>query len=161
MNNKLDPIIIKMMLWINAILLLASCQSPNIINNTVSENIESGKNQVSKKNPIASFNNITDKITDLYTKKSLADYIGDTDKEKIATATKKAADTNEPQLFMNEESGIKGKAEVIQTKSLFILETGKKEGIRECKIIRQTIILEDKREVTESIELCKGPDGWG
>lgn len=161
MNNKLDSIIIKMMLWINTILLLASCQSPNIINNTVSENIESGKAQVSKKIPIASFNNITDKITDLYTKKSLADYIGDTDKEKIATATKKAADTNEPQLFMNEESGIKGKAEVIQTKSLFILETGKKEGTRECKIIRQTIILKDKREVTESIELCKGPDGWG
>ncbi|NNC71175.1 MAG: hypothetical protein HKN90_10175 [Flavobacteriaceae bacterium] len=100
-------------------------------------------------------------MTNLYAKGSLKDYIGDLDKKNLALAIQKAADTDQPQVFTNQDSGIKGKAEVIKSSTLSTQETGKQDGVRECKTIRQTIILKDRREVIESVVLCKGPNGWG
>lgn len=39
-------------------------------------------------------------------------------------------------------------------------EEGKIDGMRECKTIRKSVVLKDKREITESVRTCKGPDGW-
>jgi len=149
-----------MLLWIN-IFLLSACQSTNIISNIGGSNVESDTNPLLEKRAIAPFNAIAVKITNLYTKGSLKDYIGDIDKKNLSMAIQKAADTDQPQVFTNQDSGVKGKAEVIQSRTLSTQERGKQDGVRECKTIRQTIILKDKREVIESIVLCNSPDGWG
>jgi len=164
MCNKTSPSILKILLQMNIfILFLSACQSTNIISNISGNDTESDTStspQFGKK-IISPFNAITGKVTNLYARGSLKDYIGDLDKKNIALAIQKAADTDQPQVFTNQDSGVKGKAEVIKSRTLSTQETGKQDGVRECKTIRQTIILKDKREVIESVVLCKGPDGWG
>jgi len=161
MNNKHCPSILKILLWVNIFILLSACQSANVISNIDGNNDESDTNPQLEKKAIAPFNAITGKFANLYSKGSLKDYIGDLDKKNLATAIQKAANTDKPQAFTNQDSGVKGKAEVIRSRTLSTQETGKQDGIRECKTIRQTIILKDKREVIESVVLCKGPDEWG
>ena len=160
MGNKYNPSILRILLWMN-ILLLSACQSTNIISNIGGSNVESDTNPQLENRAVTSFNAITGKITNLYAKGSLKDYIGDLDKKNLSMAIQKAADTDQPQVFTNQDSGVKGKAEVIQSRTFSTQESGKQDGVRECKTIRQTIILKDKREVIESVVLCKGPDGWG
>jgi len=160
MGNKYNPSILRILLWMN-VLLLSACQSTSIISNISGSNVESDTNPQLEKSAIAPFNAITGKITNLYAKGSLKDYIGNIDKKNLSMAIQKAADTDQPQVFTNQDSGVKGKAEVIQSRTLSTQEPGRQDGVRECKTIRQTIILKDKREVIESVILCKGPDGWG
>jgi hypothetical protein len=160
MGNRSNPSILRILLWMN-ILLLSACQSTNIISNIGGSNVESDTNPQLEKRAVTPFDAITGKITNLYAKGSLKDYIGDLDKKNLSMAIQKAADTDQPQVFTNQDSGVKGKAEVIQSRTFSTQESGKQDGVRECKTIRQTIILKDKREVIESVVLCKGPDGWG
>ena len=160
MGNKSNLSILRILLWMN-ILLLSACQSTNIISNIGGSNVESDTNPQLEKRAVAPFNAITGKITNLYAKSSLKDYIGDLDKKNLSMAIQKAADTDQPQVFTNQDSGVNGKAEVIQSRTFSTQEPGKQDGVRACKTIRQTIILKDKREVIESVVLCKGPDGWG
>lgn len=165
MDISSNSSILKKLLWINIfILLLSACQATNIINNIGENDAESDTDTDTdtklEKRVIAPFNAITGKLTNLYAKGSLEDYIGDLDKKNMAMATQDAADTGQPQAFTNQDSGVQGKAEVIQSRTLSTQESGKKDGIRECKTVRRTIILKDKREVIESVILCKGTDGW-
>ena len=160
MGNRSNPSILRILLWMN-VLLLSACQSTNIISNIGGSNVESDTNPRLEKMAVTPFNAITGKITNLYAKGSLKDYIGDLDKKNLSMAIQKAADTDQPQVFTNQDSGVNGKAEVIQSRTFSTQESGKQDGVRECKTIRQTIILKDKREVIESVVLCKGPDGWG
>jgi hypothetical protein len=160
MGNKYNPSILRILLWMN-VLLLSACQSTSIISNISGNNVESDTNPQLEKRAIDPFNTITGKITNLYAKGSLKDYIGNIDEKNLSMAIQKAADTDQPQAFTNQDSGVKGKAEVIQSRTLSTQEPGRQDGVRECKTIRQTIILKDKREVIESVVLCKGPDGWG
>lgn len=74
----------------------------------------------------------------------LKEYIGDLDKKNLAIAIQKEADTDQPQVFTNQDSGIKGKAEVIQSRALSAQGSGKQDGVRKCEAIRQTIVLKDK-----------------
>ena len=99
-------------------------------------------------------------FSDLYARGAIEDYIGDVDKQNIIKATQKAADTGQLQIFTNPNSGVQGKAEVVKSVILPTQEEGKADGTRECKTIRQTIMLKDRREITENVTTCKGPDGW-
>jgi len=99
-------------------------------------------------------------FSDLYAKGAIVDYMGDVDKQNIIKATQKAADTGQLQIFTNPESGVQGKAEVVKSVTLPTQEEGKEDGVRECKTIRQTIVLKDGREITENVIICKGPDVW-
>ena len=161
MGNKSISSILRILLLVNIFILLPACQSANIISNISGSDVEPDTNPQLEKMAISPFNAVTRKITNLYAKSSLKDYIGDLDKTNLVIATQKAADTGQPQVFTNQESGVKGKAEVIQSRTLSTQEAGKQDGVRECKTIRQTIILKDKREVIESVVLCKGLDKWG
>ncbi|MEE8530311.1 MAG: hypothetical protein V3S35_06050 [Nitrosomonadaceae bacterium] len=93
-------------------------------------------------------------------KSTIEDYIGYEDKQNIIKITRKAADTGKLQIFTNPNSGVQGKAEVVKSNMLPTQEEGKIDGIRECKTIRKSVVLKDKREITESVRTCKGPDGW-
>lgn len=161
MGNKSISSILRILLLVNIFILLPACQSANIINNISGSDVETDANPQLEKMAISPFNAVTRKITNLYAKNSLKDYIGDLDKNNLVIATQKAADTGQPQVFINQESGVKGKAEVIQSRTLSTQEAGKQDGVRECKTIRRTIILKDRREIIESVVLCKGLDGWG
>jgi hypothetical protein len=167
MGNKSISSILKILLLINIFILLSACQTADIISNIangIGSNVESDTDTDTDpqlgKIAISQFSAVTRKITNLYEKSSLKDYIGDLDKENLARAIQKAADTGQPQVFTNHESGVKGKAEVIQSTTLSTQEAGEQDGVRECKTIRQTIILKDEREVIESVVLCKDLDGW-
>jgi len=93
-------------------------------------------------------------------KSTIEDYIGYEDKQNIIKITRKAADTGKLQIFTNPNSGVQGKAEVVKSNMLPTQEEGKVDGMRECKTIRKSVVLKDKREITESVRTCKGPDGW-
>ena len=167
MGNKSISSILKILLLINIFILLSACQTADIINNItngVGSNVESDTDTDTDpqlgKIAISQFSAVTKKITNLYEKNSLKDYIGNQDKKNLVRIIQKAADTGQPQVFTNQESGVKGIAEVIQSRELSTQEAGKKDGVRECKTIRQTIILKDKREVIESVVLCKDLDEW-
>ena len=172
MGNIPISSILRILLLINISIFLSACQSANIISNirnnvsNITNNIGNNAESDTDTDPqlgkiaISRFSAVTRKITNLYEKSALKDYIGDLDKENLARAIQKAADTGQPQVFTNHESGVKGKAEVIQSTTLSTQETGKQDGVRECKTIRRTIILKDKREVIESVLLCKDLDGW-
>jgi hypothetical protein len=162
MGNKSISSILKMLLLINIFILLSACQTADIISNisNVESDTDTDTDPQLGKIAISQFSAVTRKITNLYEKSSLKDYIGDLDKENLARAIQKAADTGQPQVFTNHESGVKGKAEVIQSTTLSTQEAGEQDGVRECKTIRQTIILKDEREVIESVVLCKDLDGW-
>ena len=165
MGNKSISSILKILLLINIFILLSACQAANIISNItngIGSNVESDTDTDPQlgKIAISQFSAVTKKITNLYEKNSLKDYIGNQDKKNLVRIIQKAADTGQPQVFTNQESGVKGMAEVIQSRELSTQEAGKKDGVRECKTIRQTIILKDKREVIESVVLCKDLDEW-
>ena len=163
MGNKSISSILRIVLLVNIFILLSACQSANIISNitnNIRNNVESDTDPQLGKIAISRFTAVTKKITNLYEKNSLKDYIGNQDKKNLVRIIQKAADTGQPQVFTNQESGVKGIAEVIQSRELSTQEAGKKDGVRECKTIRQTIILKDKREVIESVVLCKDLDGW-
>ena len=165
MGNKSISSILKILLLINIFILLSACQTADIINNitnSIGSNVESDTDTDPQlgKIAISQFSAVTKKITNLYEKNSLKDYIGNQDKKNLVRIIQKAADTGQPQVFTNQESGVKGIAEVIQSRELSTQEAGKKDGIRECKTIRQTIFLKDKREVIESVMLCKDLDEW-
>ena len=167
MGNKSISSILKILLLINIFILLSACQTADIISNItngIGSNVESDTDTDTDpqlgKIAISQFSAVTKKITNLYEKNSLKDYIGDQDKKNLVRIIQKAADTGQPQVFTNQESGVKGIAEVIQSRELSTQEAGKKDGVRECKTIRQTIILKDKREVIESVVLCKDLDEW-
>jgi hypothetical protein len=167
MGNKSISSILKILLLINIFILLSACQTADIISNItngIGSNVESDTDTDTDpqlgKIAISQFSAVTKKITNLYEKNSLKDYIGNQDKKNLVRIIQKAADTGQPQVFTNQESGVKGIAEVIQSRELSTQEAGKKDGVRECKTIRQTIILKDKREVIESVVLCKDLDEW-
>jgi hypothetical protein len=165
MGNKSISSILKILLLINIFILLSACQTADIISNItngIGSNVEPDTDTDPQlgKIAISQFSAVTKKITNLYEKNSLKDYIGNQDKKNLVRIIQKAADTGQPQVFTNQESGVKGIAEVIQSRELSTQEAGKKDGVRECKTIRQTIILKDKREVIESVVLCKDLDEW-
>lgn len=144
-----------------AIIFLSSCQSMGTIDGSANK---SSSNSIENlyKGSIASsmFGSIDKAFSDINTKKTIEDYIGDEDRKNIITITRKAADTGKLQVFTNPNSGVEGRAEVVKSSMLPIQETGKVDGVRECKTIRKSVVLKDKREITESVTTCKGPDGW-
>ena len=143
------------------IIFLSSCQSMSAIggsaNTSSSTDIE---NQY--KGGIASsmIDSIGRVFSGINAKSTIEDYIGYEDKQNIIKITRKAADTGKLQIFTNPNSGVQGKAEVVKSNMLPTQEEGKIDGIRECKTIRKSVVLKDKREITESVRTCKGPDGW-
>ena len=82
-----------------------------------------------------------------YLGSSIGGYLGKDDKQKMAEASQRAYETEQPQTFSNAESGVNGKAEVVQA--------SQQGDSRECKTIRQTAVLKDGKTVKEDIKSCK------
>ena len=82
-----------------------------------------------------------------YLGSSIGGYLGKDDKQKMAEASQRAYETEQPQTFSNAESGVNGKAEVVQA--------SQQGDSSECKTIRQTVVLKDGKTVKEDIKSCK------
>lgn len=70
--------------------------------------------------------------------------LGKDDQRRMAETSQRAYETNQTQTFINPDSGVKGKAEVVE-----VAED------RDCKTIRQTVVLKDGKTVTEDVKSCK------
>ena len=90
---------------------------------------------------------ITGGVGGYYLGSSVGGYLGKDDKQKMAEASQRAYETEQPQTFSNPDSGVNGKAEVVQAS-----QQGDSSG---CKTIRQTVVLKDGKTVTEDVKSCK------
>ena len=79
-----------------------------------------------------------------YLGSTVGGYLGKDDQRRMAETSQQAYETNQTQTFTNPDSGVRGKAEIV----------GPAEG-RECKTIRQTVVLKDGKTVTEDVKSCK------
>jgi surface antigen len=79
-----------------------------------------------------------------YLGSTIGGYLGKDDQRRMAETSQQAYETNQTQTFTNPDSGVRGKAEIV----------GSAEG-RECKTIRQTVVLKDGKTVTEDVKSCK------
>lgn len=90
-------------------------------------------------------------------------YLDDQDKQKLATATVKTAETGKSQSIISSNSGATMRtttvsAPVARTPS----STNRTAAIPEdtCKTVRQTIILKSGARQQEDVKVCRGTDGW-
>lgn len=83
-------------------------------------------------------------VAGYYVGATVGGYLGKNDQRRMAEASQRAYDTDEPQSFSNPDSGVKGKAEVVGVAA-----------DQECKTIRQTVVLKDGKTVTEDVKSCK------
>jgi outer membrane lipoprotein SlyB len=95
-----------------------------------------------------------------YVGSRIGDRLEERDKEKMSEATKKAAATDRAQSFVNDSSGVAGKAEVVETQTRDVQVAEQKVEQRECKTIKQTVMTKSGEQVTEDVITCKGPNGW-
>ncbi|SEP38958.1 glycine zipper 2TM domain-containing protein [Nitrosovibrio sp. Nv6] len=79
-----------------------------------------------------------------YLGSEIGGHLGQDDQRRMAETSQRAYETNQTQTFSNTDSGVKGKAEVVGTSE-----------DRECKTIRQTVVLKDGKTVTEDVKSCK------
>lgn len=143
------------------IIFLSSCQSISAIGGSANTSSNADiENQYQGSIASSMFGSIDRAFSGINAKSTIEDYIGYEDKQNIIEITRKAADTGKLQIFTNPNSGVQGKAEVVKSNMLPTQEEGKVDGVRECKTIRKSIVLKDKREIIESVTTCKGPDGW-
>lgn len=91
-------------------------------------------------------------VTGYYVGTNIGSYLGQEDKQRMAQASQRAFDTGQTQAFSNPDSGLRGKAEVMPS-----AQPAQQADNRECKTIRQTIVLKDGKTVTEDVTSCKDP----
>ena len=88
-------------------------------------------------------------VAGYYVGSEIGGVLGKDDKKKMADASQKAFETNQTQTFSNPDSGLVGKAEVVQSGPVTAQQN------KECKTIRQTVVLKDGKTVTEDVNSCK------
>ncbi|SCY58859.1 hypothetical protein SAMN05216420_10997 [Nitrosospira sp. Nl5] len=89
-------------------------------------------------------------VAGYYVGSHIGGYLGEDDKQKMAQTSQAAFETGETQTFSNPDTGVKGKAEVVPS-------TQAAQRDRDCKMIRQTIVLKNGKTVTEDVRSCKEP----
>ncbi len=91
-------------------------------------------------------------VAGYYVGSNIGSYLGQEDKQRMAQASQRAFDTGQTQAFSNPDTGLRGKAEVMPS-----VQSAQQADNRECKTIRQTIVLKDGKTVTEDVTSCKDP----
>jgi surface antigen len=90
-------------------------------------------------------------VAGYYVGDELGRHLGQDDKRRMAEASRAAFDTGQTQTFSNPDRGLHGKAEVVSSSQ------GETQQ-NECKTIRQTVVLEDGKTMTEDIKSCRQAD---
>ena len=84
-----------------------------------------------------------------YVGSAIGGVLGKDDTQRMADASQKAFETNQTQTFSSPDSGLAGRAEVVQSSPPTAQQN------KECKTIRQTVVLKDGKTVTEDVVSCK------
>jgi outer membrane lipoprotein SlyB len=82
------------------------------------------------------------------------------DRNKMAEATRTAAESGQTQAFRNDSTGLEGRAEVIDSQTRPIQVQGGKTEPRECRTVKQTIRTQGYPDLQDNVVTCKGPNGW-
>jgi surface antigen len=73
------------------------------------------------------------------------------DRQALAQATRATATTGKPRQFTSRRSGARGRVDVVSSSRV--------DG-RECRTIRQQVVLKDGSNLSDTVRACKGPRGW-
>jgi surface antigen len=73
------------------------------------------------------------------------------DRQALARATRAAASSGKPKSFASRKSGARGRVEVVSSSRV--------DG-RECRTIKQEVVLKDGRTLNDTVRACKGSRGW-
>lgn len=79
-----------------------------------------------------------------YLGSEIGGHLGKDDQRRMAETSQQAYETNQTQTFTNPDTGVSGTAEVVGA-----------DDARNCKTIRQTVVLKDGKTVTEDVKSCK------
>jgi uncharacterized protein YcfJ len=86
----------------------------------------------------------------------LGKYLDDQDKQKLANATIKTAETGKPESVVSSDSGTTMRTTTIPTPKT--QTASNTQG--ECKTVRQVIVLNDGTKQQEDVKVCRGVNGW-
>lgn len=97
--------------------------------------------------------------------KSIASYLTQSAQQQMAGATQQAAQSGQPQVWNDPQSGASGRAEVVRTStapqsSTSQYPTTNASQSRPCRTVEQTITLGDGTKRKEQVTACQGANGW-
>jgi surface antigen len=88
-------------------------------------------------------------VAGYYVGSTIGGYLGKDDQQRMANASQKAFETGETQTFSSPDSGVRGRAEVLPPAQTQQADSG------DCKTIRQTVVLNNGKTVTEDVRSCE------
>jgi uncharacterized protein YcfJ len=76
--------------------------------------------------------------------------LDEADRQALSSATRAAVISGKPKRF-SRKGGARGKVDVVRTSQ---------SNGRQCRTIRQEVVLKDGRVLNDTVNACKGPRGW-
>lgn len=73
------------------------------------------------------------------------------DRVAMEQATRSAITTGKSRSYRNKRTGVKARAQVVSSRRV--------DG-RECRTVKQEVVLKDGSTVSDTVRACKGPNGW-
>jgi surface antigen len=76
--------------------------------------------------------------------------LDEADRQALSSATRAAVVSGKPKRF-SRKGGARGKVDVVRTSQ---------SNGRQCRTLRQEVVLKDGRVLNDTVNACKGPRGW-
>lgn len=73
------------------------------------------------------------------------------DRAALARTTQRAITTGKSRRYTNKRTGVKARAQVVSSRRV--------DG-RECRTVKQEVVLKDGSVLSDTVRACKGPNGW-
>jgi uncharacterized protein YcfJ len=73
------------------------------------------------------------------------------DRAGVERVTRSAASTGKSRRYTNKRTGVKARAQVVSSRKV--------DG-RECRTVKQEVVLKDGSVLSDTVRACKGPNGW-
>jgi surface antigen len=73
------------------------------------------------------------------------------DRRVMQATTRQALESGKTRRFRSKRSGVQGRATVVSSQKV----SGK-----QCRTVKQEVVLKDGSTVSDTLSACKGPNGW-
>lgn len=90
----------------------------------------------------------------------IGSYLDDQDKQKLAKATIRTAETGKPESVVSPDSGVTIRTTTVPGRAAQSSTQTASTTRGECKTVRQVIVLKDGSRQQEDVKVCRGADGW-
>lgn len=87
-------------------------------------------------------------------------YLDDRDKRKAADATAQTAETGQKQQFKTSSGATVTTVAAAPPPPVATTTPAPASPARECRTVKQSVVLENGTRDSEDVTVCKGPDGW-